>query len=173
MEEITAIPVSKIKIILLLLGSLAFVFLGAWILLTDEAILFYKVVAAIAIVFFGLGLFVFPQKLLDRTPGLVLDRYGITDNMTKPRVGTLEWDDISHVQIIKIESNKMLLIFVHNPEKYLDRLRGYNYKGLRNNYEMVGTPFVIPSSLLKMKLEALETLINEKIAKHAGQGKRP
>lgn len=172
MEEKIAIPVSKAKILLLFIGSSIFVVLGVWILLATNADLFHKVAAFFAILFFGLGFFIFPQMLLDRTPGVVIDRYGITDNITKPRVGTLEWEDISHVQIYKIHSNKMLFIFVHNPDKYLDRVKGFNYKGLRNNYAMVGTPFVIPSSVLKMKLEVLEALINKEIAKHAGQSKR-
>ncbi len=168
MEEKIEIPVSKVKVVLLLICSLAFVLLGVWIL-TSDSNLFYKIIACVGILFFGLGLLAFPPKLLDRTPGVVIDKYGLTDNITRPRVGTLEWSDISHVTISSIKSNKMLLIYVRDPEKYLDRVKGFNYKGLRNNYALVGTPFVIPSSLLKMKLEILESLINSKLAKYASK----
>jgi len=169
MEEKIEIPVSKTKIIVLLIASLAFVFLGAWILLATDANLFYKIIAFVGILFFGLGLFAFPPKLLDRTSGMIIDKFGITDNMTKPRVGTLEWGDISHVEISSIGSSKMLLIFVHQLEKYLDRVKGYTHRGLRNNCAMVGTPFVIPSSLLKIKLEVLESIINSKLTQYASK----
>lgn len=168
MKNRIEIPISKSKTIWLLVGSLIFVLICTGMLISKDTVLYQKIIGIIGILFFGLGLVVFPQRLLDKTPGIVIDKDGITDNMTKPRVGTIRWGDISHVEITKIYSTKMLLIFVHNPAKYLKKVEGFNSRGLKNNLKLVGTPFCIPASILKMRLEDVEVIINRYIA---GEGK--
>ncbi|MDR2037331.1 MAG: hypothetical protein LBQ60_05350 [Bacteroidales bacterium] len=163
MEDKIVIPVSKAKIIQLFAGAALFVLAGIWILLDPQFGIFQKIIASACILFFGIAMIIFPRKLFDNTQNLVIDRYGITDNITRPRAGTIEWNDITHVEITKISGNKMLLIFVIDPEKYLSRVKA---KGLRNNYYMAGTPFVIPSSMLKIKLNDLESLINTGIKEY-------
>lgn len=127
-----------------------------------------KIVGGIGILFFGLGLIVFPKMLFNNKPGIVIDEHGVTDYVTKPEVGTIEWGEITHVGIIHIMHNKMLAIYVREPEKYLGRVRAW---GLVNNYKLVGTPFVISSSVLKMKLKDLEVLINTKLKEYHYAGK--
>lgn len=164
MKERIEIPVSKVKVFWLFIGCLVFVLLGIAALQMEDVSVFKKVISGIAIVFFGLGLYAFPKKLLDKTPGMVIDKYGVTDNVTNPRVGTIDWKDIAHVEVSYIETHrartKVLLIFVHDPEKYLSKIKGWKCQGLKNNYAETGTPFVLPSSLLKMKLEEIKDLID-------------
>ncbi|HCO67313.1 MAG TPA: hypothetical protein DIT04_06100 [Dysgonomonas sp.] len=156
--ETIYIPVSKRKIVFLIAGSLLFVLLGVWLLVYFEG--YRQIAGAASILFFGAGLFVFPKKLFDKSPALIIDEKGITDNITKPHIGLIEWKDIVRFDIIRIYSNKMLLIFVINPEEYLDKIGNNKVTGLRNNYKITGTPFVIPSGILKLKIEDVKDLLN-------------
>jgi len=166
MDQKIEIPVSKLKSVLLLFASFAFVICCIGILLIVETGLYEKVIAVIGILFFGLGFIVFPKRIFVSTPGITIDANGITDHITKPAVGLIEWGDITHIEISDIAMNKMLFIYVSNPEKYLDRVKGSKSQGLRNNYNMTGTPFLIPSSVLKIKLKDLEILINRELKKY-------
>lgn len=165
MDERIIIPVSKAKLSLLLAISVVFVLLSAWLVVYSEADVLRKSVFALGIVFFGLGICVFVKKILGKKECLIIDQNGVTDNVTKPQVGTIKWEDIEAVEIEKLINNKMLLIFVKNPEEYLDKIEFSKRQGLNNNYSLVGTPFVIPSSILSMKLEDIRDLINERRAK--------
>jgi hypothetical protein len=160
------IPVSKTKMFLLVIICLIFIITSFGLLFTDIDIV-KKVILSICGVFFIVGFILLAKALIfDSNRTIVIDESGITDNVTKPYAGLIEWKDITHAEIGKIYSNKMLLIYVSEPEKYLSRVTA---KGLRNNYNETGTPFVIPSSMLKIKLSELEKIINQRIARHNGQ----
>ena len=163
MEGRIEIRTSRVKAVLVLIGCALFVAIGVWLLIDPAMSYMIKIVGIIGILFFGLGLIVFPKKLIRSQIGIVIDKCGVTDYITKPEVGTIEWCDITHVEIIHIAYNKMLAIYVKNPEEYLSRVR---VQGLENNYQLVGTPFVIPSSILKIKLKDLELIINTKLKEY-------
>jgi len=168
MEEKIEIPKSKLNIVMLFLGCILFVAICIWLLLNPAMLAGVKLIGVIGIVFFGLGFVVFPKMFFDKQPGVVIDEIGVTDHITKPEVGTIKWEDITHAKVIYIMRNAMLAIYVKNPEEYLSRVHA---KGLINNYKLVGTPFVIPSSLLKMKLKDLEAVINTKLKESYYAGK--
>lgn len=163
MEDRIEIPKSKFKAILLFIGCVIFVAICVWLLISPDMSFLKKLVGIIGILFFGLGFIVFPKMIFGNQTGIVIDECGVTDHITKPEVGTIEWCDITYIEIIHIAHNKMLAIYVKNPDKYLSRVRA---QGLENNYQLVGTPFVIPSSILKIKLKDLEAIINTKLKEY-------
>jgi len=153
--------VSKKKIILLLCGCLLFVIVGFWLLISNAIVM--KVIGVIAILFFGIGFAVLAKKMFDKKPALIIDDEGITDNYTRPPMGVIEWEDIEYVEISTLMTNKILLIYVYDPQKYLDKFSGRSYQGYVNNYRLVGTPFVFPSGVLEYRLSRVKAIIDERL----------
>ncbi len=60
----------------------------------------------------------------------------------------------------QVVSTKFLLIYVVDPEKYIEKAGGgAKAKLMRSNMEMYGTPLSITSNALKYNFDALEQLI--------------
>jgi hypothetical protein len=72
------------------------------------------------VLFFGLGLFVFPRAMLrSKTPKIVMDEAGIHSGSS---LGIIEWSDITGFRIDSVKSTKFLSVFVRDVSKYLDRM---------------------------------------------------
>lgn len=91
-EEII-IPLSKLKLTLLLVGSFVFVLFGLWFVIAppetnhpffgNTVLIFGAGIAAI--IFFGLTTILGIKKLTDTKPGLIIGKEGITkEYATKP-----------------------------------------------------------------------------------------
>jgi hypothetical protein len=88
------------KIILMLLGSLAFVAAAVWLWLSAGKSSFLKpylqqVIALVGVAFFGLCAFYACVKVADARPGLIIDDDGIIDNSSGAAVGRIHWDDVT------------------------------------------------------------------------------
>lgn len=90
MSKKIEIPLSKIKILWLLLGGIFFVIFGVLFVLNPEGYvsLMYRSPeiiwfgGALSLSFFGfISLFII-KKIFDKKPGLIIDERGITDNST-------------------------------------------------------------------------------------------
>ncbi|HCY00041.1 MAG TPA: hypothetical protein DG754_07865 [Bacteroidales bacterium] len=169
--EKVEIPLSKKKVLLLLFGAIVFVVLGLLLLLLPDrfthpvlsSTLIIRVIGVIAVLFFGAtGIFQL-KKLLDKTPGLIIDENGITDNTNAISVGLINWADITGIKTKQVLTTKSLLIFTSNPDKYLDRVNGFKRKLMKGNIKMCGTPLTIISNTLKCNFEDLERLIRDKL----------
>jgi len=60
-------------------------------------------------------------------------------------------------------ATRFLLIFISNPNKYLDRVSGFRRKLMKGNMKMYGTPLSITSNTLKYNFKDLEKLILGKL----------
>ncbi len=124
------IELSKVKVLLLTLGSLAFVALGAWLISLDSAAiaaqshrspLYVHGIGLASIIFFGLtGISSF-KKLFDTRPGLVLNSSGIVDNSSAVAAGFVPWAEISGAEAIQIRRQRILAIKLKDPQKYIER----------------------------------------------------
>lgn len=165
------IELSKNKIILLILGSCVFVALGAWLLSLDETTiqaqrqfsnpLLVHGIGLVSIVFFGAcGAFGI-KKLLDKKPGLVFNNSGVIDNSSGVSAGLIPWSEITGAEIYEIHKQKMLIIKVRNPQKYIER--GGTLKQTLNkaNHKMCGSPIAITSNALKINFSELLELFNQ------------
>ena len=106
------------------------------------------------------------KKSFDKTIGLVIDEHGIFDNTNASSVGLIIWTDIIRIKTEQVASTKFLLIYTENPEKYLDKVKGFNRKLMEGNNRMYGTPLSITSNTLKCDFSNLEKLINERFNEH-------
>lgn len=169
----TIVELSKTKILLALLGAGVFVAVGIyWLSLDEDSIrsqrafgllfnnpTYVYVVGFLAILLFGLLGLLALRKLFDRKPGLILNSAGITDNASSLSVGLIPWSDVEGVEIFEIQSQKLLIIKVKEPQKYFDRGNSLN-RGL-NKGGFNGNPIGISSITLKISIPELADLIDQ------------
>jgi hypothetical protein len=160
------IPLSTVKIVLLLLGSIAFVAVGLWLWSHAEEIryrhpLYIRAAAGAAVGFFGLcgifGLF----KLFDYAPGLIVDDEGIIDNSSGISAGRIPWSDIRGFEIRTVQNQRFLTIEVHNPEKYVQRAHVLKRPLVAFNASHFGGPIQISANALKMNFDELVRVLTE------------
>lgn len=157
------ILLSKIKIFLLFLCSLAFVACGLWIIITQPEGRYNKyyllIVGIAAVVFFGMCAAALFIKLFDGQPGLIIDERGITDNAGTFAAGFIPWTDITGIESVKQASQKFILVYVRNPEEYVNRQTSFLAKKIKTGYKYSGTPIAISANGLKMKFAALQAVV--------------
>ena len=165
------IPLSKTKVILLVLGALVFVVLGTLFVINPEKFIspimrspeFIRISGIASILFFGIAGIYGIIKLFDNTIGLTVDENGITDNTNASSVGLINWTDITEIKTEQIMSTKFLLIFTNNTDKYLDRVGSIRRKLMLANEKMYGTPLSITSNTLKCNFDDLERLLKNSL----------
>jgi hypothetical protein len=165
------IPSSKIKLILMLIGTSVFIIGGYYLFEYPERFISYRfrsvefiqTVGLLLLVFFSTAWVYIPIKLFDKKPGLILDENGIYDNSSAVSVGLILWNDIDSIKLVyaieKRKSSRFLLINVHNPEEYIDRSNGFKKVLLNLNTKLYGTPLTIGLAGLKYNRERLGKLI--------------
>jgi hypothetical protein len=166
------IALSKSKIILLLLGALAFVTIGLWFVIDPPIIknIYWGNPTKIAIagyasiIFFGLCAFYFIRKLPDKRPGLIIDDKGIIDNSSGLSAGQILWSDIDDITVIEIHRQKLIMLHVKNPQDFISRQTSVlKRKGMEFNYKMYGTPLSITTNGLKTSFDSLLKLLTEQL----------
>jgi len=170
MNEIK-IPLSKKKNFLMLLGAIVFVVLGILFVYRPESFvspIFHNVssirfVGILGTVFFGVCGIYGIIKLSDKSYGLIINDNGIIDNTNASSIGLINWADISSIETRQIMSTKFLLIFITDPNKYLNHTAGFKRKLLQANMKMYGTPLSIISNSIKCNFDELEKLITSNL----------
>jgi hypothetical protein len=169
------IPLSKQKLVLLLISAIAFVAIGIWFVTKPESFkngllgnpTLVLSIGILSIAVFGLAAFVMAKKLNDNAPGLIIDKTGITDNSTGVPAGHIPWSDIKEIKTNKVLAQKFIVIIVNKPEDYINRqTNGVAKKGVEANYKISGSPVNIPASTLKYNFDELETLLKSEFTKH-------
>ncbi|SFU66735.1 hypothetical protein SAMN05216480_11259 [Pustulibacterium marinum] len=170
MEDRIEIPLSKTKLLLLLLGGIGFVVLGTWFTIHPEQFktpLFQsseviRMSGIASIVFFGVCVVFIFKKLFDKKVGLIMDENGITDHSSGTSVGLIEWDDIIGLETVQVASTKIMMLLTNQPEKYIARAKnGIAKQAMKANYKMYGSPLSIASNSLQITYDDLEKLITK------------
>ena len=166
------IPLSKGKIVLILIGAIVFVALGIWFVIKPQEIsngasvssTIILIVGIAAILFFGLCALYALRKLPDTKPGLIIDESGLTDNSSGVSAGQILWADIDNLSVISIQRQKLIMIEVKNPQDYIDKQTStFKRKMMTLNYKMYGTPLSITSNGLKISFDELLRVITDKL----------
>ncbi len=162
------IPLSKSKILLVIAGSMLFVAGGVYLYTTlsnqqtDFNPILIKGIGLSGILFFGATGLYGIKKLFDKTVGFTINDEGIIDNSNATSIGLIRWSDITKIETKQIMSTRFLLIFVKEPELYLDKVSGMKRKLMQSNMSMYGTPLSIVSTTLKYDFDQLEALVKER-----------
>lgn len=118
MEEYLEFTASKLKVFGLFLLTMLFVALGVWLTTFEDV--FEKALGYISIGFFGLGFFIFSQRLMQSGPVLIFSRDGIEDK--RMRVGLIPWMDIEYIRLTMVHSTKFMELHLKDPDAYLNKL---------------------------------------------------
>jgi len=168
MSEIdrVAISMSKLKLFLLILGSLVFVALGILFILRPNFDSHYEpgyvqAVGIAALTVFGLCGIYGITKLFDNRPGLILDRDGIVDNSSALALGRVAWLDIYEIRVSTISRQKFLTLMVRDPEQYIQRA-GLLVRLLKSgSIGLTGSPINISANALRITLAELEKMVRD------------
>lgn len=97
---------------------------------------------------------------------------GIVDSSGTVSAGLIPWSDIQGFGIHEIQKQRMLIIKLADPEKYI-RAGGPMKQALnRMNTRICGSPVAISSNALKINFDELVRLCNSYHAKYADQGEQ-
>lgn len=154
---------SRTKMLLVLLGAIAFVVAGVWIASPAIARLVLPwelfIASYVGVPFFGAcGLYA-AYRLVRRRPALEIDSTGISDTASALGVGYLGWDEVGRVVLYKIQGQSMLGIFPKDLESVLSRQHPLRRKLLKLNLALGYAPVNIPQVVLRMKLSELAELL--------------
>lgn len=171
MQNTIEIPLSKGKILLMLLGCIAFVIGSIWLFNFAEtqeeyAPALLKGIGGIGFAFFGLaGAFIL-KKLTDKKPGLTINDKGIIENTNGISIQMVEWKDITDIEGINVSGQKLIVVKVKKPQKYVDKASNNAQKRLlRLNVRQYGTPIFITANSLQMGFEEVLGLLNAEFDK--------
>jgi hypothetical protein len=167
------IALSKNKLVLMLLGCIAFVAIGIWFVVkqpvSDLPVLGNPVVVLIvgiaSIGLFGLIGVLLIKKLGDNTPGLIISNKGITDNTSAMSAGFIPWGDIIEMKEITVVNQTFINVVVKNPQDYIDRQKSaFKRKSLQMNYKSSGCVIGLTSNGLKCNYKELKELLDNKFS---------
>lgn len=170
-EERIEIPLSKSKMVMMLIGATTFVAIGLWFVIAPPEIknsywgdpTKMVIVGYASILLFGFCAIFFVRKLPDAKPGLIIDSTGLTDNSGALAAGQILWADIVNVTVLEMHKQRLLMLEVKNPQEYIDRQNSLlKRKGMQLNYKMYGTPISITANALKMGFQELYSLVTQK-----------
>lgn len=168
------IPISKSKIVLLLLAALIFVGLGLWFVVAPPALentswrnpANITLVGYASIIFFGICSLYFIHKLFDNKPGLIIDDTGLFDNSSGLPTSHILWLDIEDISVIEIYRQKLIMLKVKNPEDYINgETRLLKRKNMSLNNKMYGAPLSLSANGLKISFDDLLELITTNFKK--------
>ena len=72
----------------------------------------------------------------------------------------LPWSEITGAEVVQIQRQKLLVIKVTDPERYIERGNRLKRALNRANHRMVGSPIAISSSALQISFAELVALFN-------------
>jgi hypothetical protein len=167
------IQLSKSKLTLLFLGSIMFVGLGVWYVISPPIVnipIFSNptlvfIIGLASILFFGLlGFYIF-KKLFDKSPGLIISDEGVYDNSSAVSAGFVPWTDIVEIKETKVVNQLFINLVVKNPQDYIDRQKSaFKRKTMQINHKNYGTVIGISTNGLKIKYDELKALIDSRFA---------
>ena len=161
---------SKKKAILGLIGSIIFVALGIWMILDIDNSLLIRVVGIVSVLFFGLGIFIGIKRLIKSEIALIIDNKGLNVNPKKSLTEFIEWDNIIGFKEIKIKSQRILIIVVKNPEKWIEKeTNTFRKKLMRFNLNNYDSPFNIAAASLDISYAELNDKLNRYFKEHKNE----
>lgn len=181
-DEQIEIPLSKVKIMMLFCGAVAFVLIGLWLMISPPEVnqssrrafffnpgfLFF--IGLISVLFFGFcAVFIF-KKLFDTKPGLIINQKGFIDNSSVMSAELVLWSDIKEIKIITINNQKIIMVILNNPQDYLNKVTNkLKKKGMEINYKWYGAPISISANSLQTKDKDLYKILLEKMQQYKNE----
>lgn len=175
--RITIYP-SSMKLILVLVGSVAMVCVAVLILVfargATDAILgirgFIPFSAILAIAFFTLTGGLAGYTLVLRKPALVIDQNGLTDNASGVAAGFLAWPEIDRVERYAFAGHTFLGLYLKDVNTVRARLTPMKSRAIKSNIGLGAAPINLPASLPGMTMRDLEMMVNDYLNRYGTMG---
>jgi len=161
------IAISKVKLAGTLMSSLILVLLSAsiiWFNLSTHIIV--KAVSYLGFALFSLIFCFGLKRLFSRNAGLIIDEQGITDYSNAAAVGFVPWSDIMGFEEQQFMSNKFILVYVYQPELYVDGRSTAHRMVLQDKWDQWGTPIALSAQLLSCSRKELLQYLVEGLASY-------
>jgi len=170
------INLSKRKLLLLTGGSIVFVLIGAWMLMLDVATIesyrrfnnptITHSIGFLSVVLFSLMAFLYYKKVSDNQPGLVFSPSGIAHNSSIFSSTFIPWTDIAGSDITKKYNQKLLMISLKQPEKYIECSNVWMKTLNTLNQTFYGSPITILTNTLETDIHELSDTFNDYFAQY-------
>jgi len=167
------IPLNKIKLTLMLLGSIVFFGAGIGIMVHPAKIdgsIFQNptinfIFGIVTILFFGIAAIFAFKKLNDNSPGLIISDKGVVDNSSGISAGFVPWTDITAIKETRVFNQRFINLVVKNPQNYIARQKSFiKRKFVQANYSSFGTAISISANGLKCNQSELKAILDNKFA---------
>ena len=123
-----------------------------------------------SILFFGLGIFVGIKRIIKSEIALIIDPIGLNVNPKKSLTEFIKWDEILGFEEIKIQSTRILIIGVQNPEFWLEKETStIRKKMMQFNINNYNSPFNIAASGLDISHNELNEKLNSYFEKYKNE----
>jgi len=163
---------SKGKLVLSLLGALAFVAVGVWMIIhgwANQGESFLILAGLLVLAFFGFCAGYALLRLLVPKPSLVIGPHGLLDNASAMGAGFITWDEVAWIKPYQFQGQTFLGIVPRDLQAVLKRQSAMTRKAMEMNVSMNAAPINIPQSILPMRVEALAQLIAERYRVHVAR----
>ena len=166
---------SKKKSFLLFIGSLLFVAFGFELFINADQYIGYKFpspiftkgIGIISVLFFGLALYISIKQLIKNKLFLIIDKNGINVDPEKNSPEFITWKNIEGFSELKIQSQKMVLIKVNNPDYWIQNEKNLLKKKLvQFNFSNYGSPFCLSAVSMQITHAELMKVLNENLEKY-------
>ncbi len=155
---------SRFKTFLILLGAIAFLLIGIWLLFLDNSDIYRKIIGGLTMLFSGAAIPIGIKKLVRNEAALAFnEEYLIIEPASKNKLA-LPWTEIEAFEVVQIKGTKIIIIKVKDPLEWIQKESNPVKKKLMQfNNNMYKSPFNIASSGLNISHEKLFDLLNEKL----------
>ncbi len=169
---------SRKKSILILIVSIVFVVAGVLFVANPESFLTLRmqnpniitIVGIASVLFFGLGIFLGIKRVIKSEIALIIDKKGLNVNPKKSLTEFIEWENILEFKEIKIQSQRMLIVIVKNPEKWIEKeTNTFRKKLMRFNLNNYDSPFNIAAAGIDISYTELNNKLNRYFEKHKNE----
>lgn len=155
---------SRFKTFLLLLGAIGFVLAGIWMIRTEDADMFTKIIGGVSALFFGAAIPIGIKKLITNEAALEFNEQHLTIEPQSNKKIVLVWSEIEAFEVVSIKGTKIIIIVVKNPQDWINKeTNPIKKKLMQFNFNHYQTPFNIAASGLNISHKKLLKLLNEKL----------
>lgn len=174
MERIEIYSSRKKASLLLIIGAL-FTALGFELFINAEhylsykfkSLIFIKGIGIIWILFCGLGVYIAIRQLIKNKLFLIIDKNGINVNPEKNSSEFIKWNNIEGFSELKIQSQKMVLIKINNPDYWIENEKNLIRKKLTQfNFTNYGSPFCLSAVSMQINHAELMKVLNQNLKKY-------
>ena len=106
------------------------------------------------------------KRLKNRKSGLIINKNGIIDN-SGDSIGIIKWEYINEIKELTLAGKqKFIIIFVSNPDEYVNNAGRFKRRLMKMNCEIYGSPLSMHADWFDCSHEELKNIIETKFREY-------